>query len=104
MARRRTGTDMTRTEIILGGAALALYLVVLPLTAEPLFDGIERLFALSLGEDVRDAAYYYILFALTAAALYVATSAGPPGRFLTTPGGLWGTWGWDWWPSTGSTS
>lgn len=70
MARRRTGTDMTRTEIILGGAALALYLVVLPLTAEPLFDGIERLFALSLGEDVRDAAYYYILFALTAAALW----------------------------------
>ena len=30
MARRRTGTDMTRTEIILGGAALALYLLFRP--------------------------------------------------------------------------
>ena len=70
MARRGLSAGMSGREKALGGAALALYLVVLPLTAEPLFDGIERLFALSLGEDVRDAAYYYILFALTAAALW----------------------------------
>lgn len=70
MARRSTGAGMTKTEVLLGGAALALYLVVLPLAAEPLFDGIEGLFAVSLGADVRDAAYYYLLFALTLAALW----------------------------------
>lgn len=64
MARRSTDAGMTKTEVLLGGAALAVYLFVLPLTAEALFDGVERFFGLSMDRGVRDAAYYYILFAL----------------------------------------
>ena len=65
MAKRNVSTGMTRWEIILGGGLLAVYLFLLPLTADPLFDLAEKLFGVVIGEGVRDAAYYGILFALT---------------------------------------
>ena len=87
MARRRTGTDMTRTEIILGGAALALYLAVLPYVSGPALDLLERLLGTRLGESVRNAIYYYVVFALVVIVFW-----GYLGRttraFLDRPGGV----------------
>ncbi len=66
MAKSRVGgtTGMTPTEKLLGGAVLVIYVFVLPLTAEALFNGVERLFGISMDRGLRDAVYYYILFAL----------------------------------------
>lgn len=65
MAKRSAGvTGMTATEKLLGGVVLAAYVFVLPLTAEALFDGVERLFEVSMDRGLRDAVYYYVLFAL----------------------------------------
>ena len=58
MARRSVSAGMTRLEKILGGGLLAIYLFVLPLTADPLFDLIGKLFGITIAEGVRDAAYY----------------------------------------------
>lgn len=69
MAKSRAGgTGMTSTEKLLGGVVLVIYVFVLPLTAEALFDGVERLFGISMDRGLRDAVYYYILFALVLAA------------------------------------
>lgn len=65
MAKRRPLTGMTQSERLLGGVLLLLYLVVLPLTADRAFGLVEQLMGWELGEDVRNAAYYYVLFALT---------------------------------------
>ena len=65
MAKRGISTGMTRGEKLLGIGLLAVYLFVLPLTADPMFDGIGKLFGTSLSEGMRNAAYHYILFALT---------------------------------------
>lgn len=65
MAKGRAGmTGMTSTEKLLGGVVLVIYVFVLPLTAEALFGGVERLFGFSMDRGLRDAVYYYILFAL----------------------------------------
>ena len=63
MAKRRPLTGMTQSERLLGGVLLLLYLVVLPLTADRAFGLVEQLMGWELGEDVRNAAYYYVLFA-----------------------------------------
>lgn len=69
MAKRNAGvTGMTSMEKLLGGVVLAVYVFVLPLTAEALFDGVERLFGVSMDRGLRDAVYHYILFALVLAA------------------------------------
>ena len=65
MAKRRPLTGMTQSERLLGGVLLLLYLVVLPLTADRAFGLVEQLMGWELGENVRNAAYYYVLFALT---------------------------------------
>lgn len=65
MAKRGAPAGMTRVEKILGGCLLAAYLAVLPAAAGPLFGLVERLLGRALSEDIRNAAYYYILFALT---------------------------------------
>lgn len=70
MAKRSISTGMTQLEKILGGCLLAVYLVVLPLTADPLFDLIQRLFGITISDSVRNSAYYYILFALTVVAFW----------------------------------
>lgn len=70
MAKRGVSAGMTRLEKILGGGLLAVYLVVLPLGADPMFDLIGRLFGVVISDGVRNAAYYYILFALTLVAFW----------------------------------
>lgn len=92
MAKRGAVTGMTRLEKILGGCLLAIYLVILPLTADPLFDLIGKLFGITVSEGVRDAAYYYILFALTLIAFwgYLGRTTGAlfdhAGRVLASVG------------------
>ena len=77
MAKRGVDLGMTRLEKILGGGLLAAYLVVLPLGAGAMFDLIERLLGIVISGSVRNAAYYYILFALVLIAFrgYLGRSA-----------------------------
>lgn len=70
MAKRGVSVGMTRLEKILGCGLLAVYLVILPLGADPMFDWIGKLFGFTVSDGVRNAAYYYILFALTLAAFW----------------------------------
>lgn len=79
MAKRGAASGMTRPEKILGGVVLAVYLFVLPLAAEPLFDMIQTAFSVPLGADLRNAIRYYILFALVMIAF-----GGYSGRELRT--------------------
>lgn len=62
--------NMTDRERLWGGVLLAAYLWALPLCADPAFALAERLLGRTLGEGVRDAAYHYVLFALTAAVFW----------------------------------
>lgn len=66
MAKRGVSLGMTRWEKILGGCLLAVYLVVLPLAADPLFNLFETLLGTAVDEGLRSSIYYYVLFALTA--------------------------------------
>ncbi len=68
MAGRSVSAGMTRWEIILGGGLLAVYLFILPLAADPLFDLTGELLGITVGESARSVAYYGILFVLTLAA------------------------------------
>lgn len=70
MADRGNISGMTQVEKRLGGAVLAVYLLILPLAADPLFDFIQRVFSISAGGGARDALYYYILFGLTVIAFW----------------------------------
>lgn len=65
MARRSAAAGMSGREKALGGVMLGLYLVVLPYASKPAFQMLEKLLGTQLGEDVRNAVYYYVLFALT---------------------------------------
>ena len=71
----------------LGGAVLALYLAVLPYVSGPALDLLERLLGTRLGESVRNAIYYYVVFALVVIVFW-----GYLGRttraFLDRPGGV----------------
>ncbi|MCI8715967.1 MAG: CPBP family intramembrane metalloprotease [Oscillospiraceae bacterium] len=62
--------NMTNRERLWGGVLLAAYLWALPLCADPAFALAERLLGAALEEGVRDAAYHYVLFALTAAVFW----------------------------------
>ena len=87
MARRGVSAGMSGREKALGGAALALYLAVLPWVSGPAMDLLERLLEVSLGESVRNAIYYYVVFALVVIVFW-----GYLGRttraFLDRPGGV----------------
>lgn len=87
MARRGVSAGMSGREKALGGAALALYLAVLPWVSGPAMDLLERLLGVSLGESVRNAIYYYVVFALVVIVFW-----GYLGRttraFLDRPGGV----------------
>ena len=74
------GTGMTSGEKLLGGVVLAVYVFVLPLTAEWLFNGAERLFGVSLDRGLRDAAYYAVLFGLVLIAFWGFFGRNTPGR------------------------
>lgn len=92
MAKRSVWTGMVRREKILGAGLLAVYLIVLPLAADPIFDFIGRLFGTAVPESVRNAAYYYILFTLTLISFgefFVRTTRAMldhPGKVLGTAG------------------
>lgn len=81
MAKRGVDLGMTRLEKILGSGLLAVYLVVLPLGAGPMFDLIERLLGIVISDSVRNAAYYYILFALVLIAFWGYLGRSARGMF-----------------------
>ena len=87
MARRGLSAGMSGREKALGGAVLALYLAVLPYVSGPALDLLERLLGMRLGESVRNAIYYYVVFALVVIVFW-----GYLGRttraFLDRPGGV----------------
>lgn len=56
---------MTPLERALGGIFFALYLIVLPFVADPLFAGLSRLIGQEISDPVRNIVFYYTLFALT---------------------------------------
>ena len=109
MARRGLSAGMSGREKALGGAVLALYLAVLPYVSGPALDLLERLLGTRLGESVRNAIYYYVVFALVVIVFW-----GYLGRttraFLDRPGGVLASaglglvafyglneiWGWCW--------
>lgn len=66
MARRSVKTaGFSGYEKICGGLLLVCYLTVFPLLAGRVFDWTEFLLGISLKKELRDAVYYYMLFALT---------------------------------------
>lgn len=62
--------NMTDRERLWGGVLLAAYLWALPLAADLVFNRIQDLLGVPLDGAVRDAAYHYLLFALTAAVFW----------------------------------
>ena len=56
---------MTGLERALGGIFFAVYLIVLPFVADPLFAGLSRLLGRTISENMRNMIFYYVLFALT---------------------------------------
>lgn len=62
--------NMTGRERLWGGVLLACYLGLLPLAADPVFSWIQDRLGAALSGVVRDAAYHYLLFALTAAVFW----------------------------------
>lgn len=87
MAKRGLSTNMSGREKALGGVALALYLAVLPCVSGPALDLLEKLLGTRLEESVRNAIYYYVVFALVVIVFW-----GYLGRttraFLDRPGGV----------------
>lgn len=66
MARRGAGTPgLSRRETVSGGILLACYLIVFPVIGGRVFDLAEYLLGVSIESALRDAIYYYVLFALT---------------------------------------
>lgn len=65
MAKHKTSTYMTAGEQIAGVIFLVIYLLVLPFAAEPLFGSIGRLLGVTISSALRNAIYYYVLFAVT---------------------------------------
>lgn len=71
MAKRSGGgTGLSGREKVSGGILLACYLAVFPLAAGRAFDLAEYLLGVSIGNVLRDAIYYYVLFALTMAVFW----------------------------------
>lgn len=65
MAKRKSAAYMTAGEQIAGTVFFVIYLLVLPFATTPLFDLAERLLGTTISPGLRNALYYYILFALT---------------------------------------
>lgn len=65
MAKRKSAAYMTAGEQIAGTVLFVIYLLVLPFATTPLFDLAERLLATDISPGLRNALYYYILFAVT---------------------------------------
>lgn len=65
MAKKGASAYMTNLERILGGALLALYLIVLPLLSDAIFQGLETLLGFQLTSRTESQLCFYALFALT---------------------------------------
>lgn len=65
MAAKSISAPMTSLERALGGIFFALYLLVLPFAADPLFAGLSRLIGREIPDNVRNIIFYCTLFALT---------------------------------------
>ena len=67
MAKRGAGAmGLSRREKVSGGILLVCYLAVFPIITGRVFDLAEYLLGISIESTLRDAVYYYVLFALTA--------------------------------------
>ena len=65
MPRRKSAAYMSAGEQIAGTVLFVIYLLVLPFATTPLFDLAERLLGTAISPGLRNALYYYILFAVT---------------------------------------
>jgi len=71
MAKRGAGAEgLSGREKVLGGVLLAGYLVAFPMAASRVFDSAEFLLGVTIEGALRDAIYYYVLFALTLAVFW----------------------------------
>ena len=64
MAKRSAETGMSRSEKISGGFFLLAYFAVLPLVSDTLFDFLQKTFKIAISGDIRNVAFYCVLFAL----------------------------------------
>ena len=65
MSKRKSGAYMSPGEQIAGTVFFAVYLLVLPFAAKPLFGLAELLLGITLSGDMETLIYYYILLAVT---------------------------------------
>jgi len=90
VAKKPTWTQMTQTERVAGAIFFVVYLLVLPLLSDRLFALIEVLLDVELGASMRNAIYYYALFAVTLL-LFHGFLARTTTRFLDGAGRALGT-------------
>ena len=86
MAKRKSAAYMTAGEQIAGTVFFVIYLLVLPFATTPLFDLAERLLGTAISPGLRNALYYYILFAVTLI-IFHGFLARTTRHFLDNPGG-----------------
>lgn len=77
---------MTAGEQIAGTVFFVIYLLVLPFATTPLFNLAERLLGTAISPGLRNALYYYILFAMTLI-IFHGFLARTTRQFLDNPGG-----------------
>ena len=65
MAKQKASAYMTTTEVVAGVMFFLIYLVALPFVADPAFDFVAKLLGTGISEALRNAIYYYVLFAVT---------------------------------------
>ena len=65
MAKSKGAAYMTAGEQIAGVIFFVIYLLVLPLVSDPIFDFAGRLLGMGISAHVRNLIYYYVLFAVT---------------------------------------
>lgn len=84
MAKRREAGGLTRLERVGGTVFFSLYLLLLPLTAGPARRWAEELLGRRISQELYGAAYYYVLFAVTAI-LFHHLLGRTTRRFLADP-------------------
>lgn len=65
MAKSKLSGYMTSGELVAGMIFFVIYLLVLPFVTDPVFDLAARLLGTGISEPLRNAIYYYVLFAVT---------------------------------------
>ena len=70
MAKKAATTHMTTTERVAGTIFFVVYLLVMPLLADKLFDLAQTLLAVEIAPSLRNVLFYYILFSLTVLLFY----------------------------------